>query len=92
MKWLTPELLGIILAVVLSVLRVLYDKREVRPVRILLEGMICGALALTVSYGIRAMGLSPDWAVFAAGVIGYTGSNTVRMYALLFVDKKLDEK
>ncbi len=83
-----PEFAGVLMAVVISILRVLYDQQDTRPVRIFLEAGICGALSLTAWHGIYAMGLDHNWAIFSGGVIGYFGSTTVRSLALKVIKKK----
>lgn len=84
-----PELTGAILAVIMSTLRVIYDKEETRFSRILIESLICGALSLTASSAITAAGLNAQWAIFAGGVIGYFGSATVRAFALKLIEAKI---
>ena len=85
---LPPEAAGALMAMGIATLRVIYDKDETRPLRILLEALICGALSLTVSSGIIAMGLSASWAIAAGGTIGYLGSATVRAVALKVIETK----
>ena len=77
------------MAMFISTLRVIYDKEETKPLRILLEALICGALSLTASSGIIALQLNINWAVFAGGVIGYIGSTSVRAIALRFLNRKV---
>jgi lambda family phage holin len=72
----------------IAVLRVLYDKKETRPLRVVLEALVCGGLSLTAFYGISAAGLSHNWAVFAGGAIGYLGSDTVRAVAMRVIHSK----
>lgn len=79
------------MAMFVATLRVIYDREETRPMRIILESLICGALSLTVSSGILAIGLDTNWAIFAGGSIGYFGSAAVRGLALKFIEKKMDE-
>lgn len=87
---LPPEFGGILLAVFIATLRVIYDKKETKPFRIFLEAGICGALSLSVSHGIYALGLNASWAVFAGGAIGYIGSHKIRELALLLINKKIE--
>lgn len=88
-KTITPEVLGAVMAMVIALIRVLYDGKEKRFLRILLEAAICGALSVTVSYGITAMGLDGNWSVFAGGMIGYLGSSSVRMIALSIINQRV---
>lgn len=86
---LPPEVAGVLMAMFISVLRVIYDKEDTKPMRIILEAGICGGLSLTASYGIAALGLDVNWAVFSGGVIGYLGSATVRQIAMLVLKNKV---
>ena len=88
---LPPYILGVLLAMVISILRVIYDKEETKPLRIILESLLCGVLSLTASSGITAMGLNTNWAIFAGGTIGYFGSTSVRVIALRVMNKKADK-
>ena len=88
---LSLETKGVIVAVIIAIMRVIYDKDETRPARILLESLICGALSYATSSGIMAAGLDSQWSVFAGGMIGYIGSTTVREVALRLLNKKIDK-
>lgn len=88
---LPPEIVGVLMAMFIATLRVIYDKEETRPVRIMLEALICGALSLTASSAIVALELNINWAVFAGGVIGYVGSATVRAIALKLIHRKINK-
>lgn len=83
------EIVGVIMAMIISVLRVIYDKEETKPMRIILEALICGALSLTVSSAVVALGLDSHWSVFAGGVIGYFGSTTVRSLSIKILNTKI---
>ena len=87
-----PEISGALMAVFISILRVIYDQRETKPMRIVLESLICGALSLTASSGILALGLNMNWAIFAGGTIGYLGSESVRSFAIKIISKKTGVK
>ncbi|MDB4575331.1 phage holin, lambda family [bacterium] len=87
-----PEMLeGGFMAIVIAVLRVIYDKEETKPIRIILEAAICGLLALTFYFGIIALKLDPSWSVFCGGVIGYLGSAAVRGIAMRLIQKKIED-
>lgn len=93
--WLTTlnqlpsDILGGIMAMLIAVLRVIYDKEETRPTRIFLESLLCGALSLVFSSAISAMELDKDWAIFVGGMIGFFGTVTVRSLAIKFVSSKI---
>lgn len=89
---LPKEWIAVLMAMFISVLRILYDKEETNPMRILLEMLLCGSLSFTANYGLAAMGLAADSAVFVGGCIGYFGSVTVRGLAIKMLDKKLDKE
>lgn len=83
------EFFGVLLAMFIAVLRVIYDKEETKPARILLEALICGALSMTASAAIIALGLDTNWAVFAGGAIGYIGSTHTRLLAVKLLNSKI---
>jgi len=86
---LPPQISGVLMAMFIAVIRILYDNEETKPMRVFLEALLCGALSLAASSGILAMGLDINWAVFVGGSIGYFGSASVRDFALNFLDKKI---
>lgn len=86
-----PESAGVLLAMVTSTLRIIYDHKETRPLRVLLEALTCGALSLTAFYGIRAMGLDLDWAIFSGGAIGYLGPVAVRAFAMSAIGSRINK-
>ncbi len=88
---LPAEIAGVLMAMFIAVLRVIYDKEETKPIRIMLEALICGTLSLTASSAIIAMKLDVNWAVFVGGVIGYFGSATVRAIAVKFINSKVNK-
>ena len=89
---LPPEIIGFMLAAGIAFMRVMLDAGERRPLRIILEALICGCLAVTAFYGVRAMGLNLDWAVFAGGLIGNFGSTAVHMFAYRYFLKRIDKE
>ncbi|KXJ61640.1 MAG: hypothetical protein AXW14_08495 [Alteromonas sp. Nap_26] len=91
-KEIPPTILSMILAVVIALLRVIYDKEETSFVRMLLESVLCGALAVVAASGVNALGLDQDWTVFIGGVIGFVGSQSIRSYADMFLRNKASEK
>ena len=77
-----PAIKGVMIASLIAAMRVISDKEDTKPMRILLESLICGALSYSASYGIIAAGLDINWAIFVGGMIGYIGSATVRLIAI----------
>jgi lambda family phage holin len=84
-----PELAGLVIALIMSFLRVMYDGRETKPTRIMLEMAISGGLGLAASYAIRAMGWHLDWCIVASCVIAYLGPLTVRAIALRAIEARV---
>lgn len=80
---------AVVLAMAMSVLRVIYDEKETKPIRIIIESLMCGALTLTAGYGVMAMELSLYWAIFAGGMVGFFGVEVVRMLILKLLKKKV---
>jgi lambda family phage holin len=80
---------GILMAIFMSALRVIYDKDETSVYRILMESLICGGLTLAAGSGFDAMGYGPGWYLFCGGMIGFTGSQFIRAAAKKLVIKKV---
>lgn len=91
-KEIPPTILSMVLAIVIALLRVIYDKEETSFVRMLLESVLCGALAVVAASGVNALGLDQDWTVFIGGVIGFVGSQSIRSYADVFINRKANGK
>ena len=79
---------GALMAMVISVLRVVYDREETNFVRIALESMICGALSIAAGSALAGMGYGQEWYLFCGGVIGFMGSQSIRALANKFFSKK----
>lgn len=89
---LPPMLTGVLMAMILAPLRLIYDNKETKVTRIVLESLICGALTLTVGGAVIALELNMYWALFAGGVIGNMGSTTVRNLALRLIKREIGDK
>ncbi|WNW11855.1 phage holin, lambda family [Pseudomonas sp. DTU_2021_1001937_2_SI_NGA_ILE_001] len=81
---------GVIMAVVIAFLRVLYDARETRPWRIILESLICGCLSLVASTVIEWMAWPASLSVAAGGTIGFLGVTAMREMLLRVINRKAD--
>lgn len=79
---------GFAMAVVISVLRVIYEKEETTFTRIMLESLICGALTIASGSALQQMGYGENWYLFCGGVIGFMGSQSVRLIAYSIIRKK----
>ena len=84
-----PWVGGAIIAIVISVLRIVYDKEETSFIRICMESLICGALSVSAGSALEAMGYGQNWYLFCGGVIGFMGSQSIRALANRLINKKL---
>lgn len=71
--------------------RVLYDGKETRRVRRLLEGLLCGMIALAVSSGAQAIGAPQGWGTVVGGMVGLFGADKVREIALAVTQRRVDK-
>ena len=75
----TPEpVKAAILAVLVAMLRIMYDGKEPRWVRRLLEASLCGAIALGVAHLTESLGMPHGWGTFLGAVVGLLGADYVR--------------
>ncbi|KPW97076.1 MULTISPECIES: phage holin, lambda family [Pseudomonas syringae group] len=81
---------GMIMAIVVSLLRILYDAKETSKRRILFEALICGALSLVASSLIEWMAWPPSLSVAAGGTIGFLGVTAIRELVTRFIGRKVD--
>ena len=86
----SPLAQGVGLAFMLAILRSLYDAKEEKWTRIMLEGGICAALTFACHSALVWVGLPDGLIVFVGGFIGYIGATKFREFILRFVVKKLD--
>lgn len=86
----SPSIQGMVMAVIVAFLRVLYDDKETSKVRILLESLICGALSLSASSFIGWMDWPPSLSVGVGGMIGFLGVTAIRGFIVKFVGKKVE--
>jgi lambda family phage holin len=88
---LPPGVFNFFYALVISLLRVLYNEEETKPVKIVLEVLMCGFLGMGAGWATVALGGSVELAHFAAATVGYIGQQEFRRLALKFLDRKLDK-
>lgn len=81
---------GMIMAIIVSLLRILYDAKETSKRRILFEALICGALSLVASNIIEWMEWPPSLSVAAGGTIGFLGVTAIRELVTRFIGRKVD--
>ena len=77
------------LAAMVAFVRVMYDGKEPRLMRRVLESVLCGLIALSIAYMIEALGLSGNWATFIGGAVGLFGADQVRSWGRKFAEKKM---
>lgn len=87
----SPTWQGAIMASIIATLRILYDGKETRWTRILLESLICGCLSLAASSGIEWLGWPSSMAVALGGAIGFLGVTAIRDWLVKWAGKKADQ-
>lgn len=86
-----PEpLKAAILSAGIALLRIMYDGKEPRPIRVLLECAFCGGISLAVFYGVEAISLPPEMGVFFGGAIGLVGADQVRTWARAVAQRRIE--
>lgn len=78
-----------LLATLVALLRVLYDGREPRWIRRVLESALCGSIALGVSYLAEAVGAPAGWATFFGAAIGLFGADQVRTWGRTIAERRV---
>ncbi|PWE39600.1 phage holin, lambda family [Pseudomonas prosekii] len=81
---------GAIMAITVSLLRIMYDAKETSKRRIFFESLICGALSLVASSLIEWMAWPPNLSVAAGGTIGFLGVTAIRELVTRFLGRKAD--
>ena len=76
------------MAVVMSTIRIIYDKKETNLLRIVMESFICGALSVSAGSALDAMGYGQNWYLFCGGFIGFMGSQSIRALANKYITNK----
>lgn len=78
-----------LLSAIVAMLRILYDGREPRWIRRLLESSLCGTIALGVAHLVEALGLTQGWATFLGASIGLYGADQVRTWGRAVAEKRI---
>lgn len=78
-----------LLAAVVAMLRILYDGKEPRWVRRVLEAVLCGTIALGIAHLIEAMGMASGWATFLGASVGLFGADQVREWGRRLADARV---
>ena len=79
---------GSLAAIGVALLRVMYDDKEPRMSRRLLEAALCGALAYSIASGLEHFGLSAGLSVFVGGAVGGMGADRVREIGYRYTKRK----
>lgn len=90
-KDIPPQVHGMMLAVIVAIIRVIYDREETSCTRMFLEAILCGLLTLTAGTAVQAMGLNQNWVLVCGGVIGFMGSQAIRAFASKYINKRVDD-
>lgn len=81
---------GVIMAITVALLRIVYDAKETSKVRILSEAALCGALSVAASSVIDWMSLPPKLTLLASCIIGFIGVVAIREMVTRFIGRKVD--
>ena len=85
-----PLLQGAIMAVLICLLRVLYDAKETNKWRMMFEALICGGLSLSASSLIAWMEWPSNLSIASGGAIGFLGVTAIREIVIRFIGRKAD--
>ncbi|WP_373874035.1 phage holin, lambda family [Pseudomonas tohonis] len=88
---LSPAWQGAVMAVVIAVLRAIYDGKEKRWIRILLEALICGGLTLAAASVIAWLDLPESLAIAFGGAMGFLGVIQARRLALRYLNIRVTD-
>jgi lambda family phage holin len=78
-----------LLAAIVALMRILYDGKEPRWARRLLEAALCGAIALAIANLVQALGMSAGWATFLGAAVGLFGADQVREWGRKLADARV---
>jgi len=80
---------AVIMAVVMSALRIAYTSGGRK--KMLLEGLLCGALTLTFASAFEYLNLPKTLSVGIGGAVGFIGVDSIRAFAMRFIGNKLGD-
>lgn len=84
----SPTLYGLLLALVISWLRVTYAGGGLR--QRIMESLLCGAISLAVMSGMDMLGIPATASGFVGGVVGFLGVDQLRDVAMRWLDRRSD--
>ncbi len=80
-----------IISGVIAFMRVMYDGKEPKMIRRLLEAALCGSIALGVASGVEAMGMPEGFGTFFGAAIGLFGADQVRSWGRKIAERRIDK-
>lgn len=80
--------LAVALAFVLTYVRIMFDDKEPRPIRRVIEATLGALIVLTVGLTVEKFGLSSGWSYFASGFVGILGVDQVRAFGRMWAERK----
>ncbi|MDF7630485.1 phage holin, lambda family [Erwiniaceae bacterium L1_55_4] len=81
---------AILLAMFMAVLRIAYTGGGWR--RMILEGLLCGALTLTVASGLGYLDWPRTATIAIGGAVGFIGVDSLRAFVLRFIGNRIGVK
>lgn len=84
-----PQIFAPALSITIAVLRVIYGGGGRR--QMLIEGLLCGLVTVSLVPLLEWFGLPPNMATFAGGAVGFVGVEKLRAFADRLIDRKLDQ-
>ena len=77
---------AVVMAIAMSVLRIAYTGGGWK--KMLLEGLLCGALTLTFASAFEYLNLPKTLSVGIGGAVGFIGADSIRAFAMRFIGNK----
>lgn len=94
-KWLaslfTPEVKAALFTIFMAGLRILYENKEGKLLRKVLETLLCGALTYAAASGLTFFTLPPGVSICLGGMIGLMGADYVRDKAKRIFEKRIEQ-
>lgn len=87
----SQTLQGAIMAFIIAMLRTLYDEKNPKFLRIVLESLICGTLSLCFTSLIEFFHLPNSAAITLGGAIGFIGVNQLRELILKSLHNRINK-
>lgn len=84
-----PQIFAPALSITIAVLRVIYGGGGRR--QMLIEGLLCGLVTVSLVPLLEWFGLPPNMATFAGGAVGFVGVEKLRAFADRLIDRGLDQ-